>query len=150
MKTSTLIIAFTGLLLFSCQRTISYPVPASPETVPTSLNGTWKMIQVKDIGGDILVTKPSSITGDVIITFVSTSATAGTYTGNTPTNQIGASKYFLSTENTISIPELNMTKLWETEWGKLFADNIRDAKSYWFETGQKLNINTTTKTLTFQ
>ncbi|MEJ7685248.1 MAG: hypothetical protein WKG06_46870 [Segetibacter sp.] len=148
MKFSILLMSLIGLMLLSCRKTLS-------DTVPTSLDGTWKMIIVKENATSASITKPSSILADVIITFVPKSSTTGTFSGKTPSNDltgfgIWSNAYTVGPNQTISIPNLSMTKVGETSWGSQFVDNIRDAQQYSFETGGKLNIMTVNKTLTFQ
>lgn len=58
--------------------------------------------------------------------------------------------YFIGPNQSMSIPDLGMTKVVETSLGKEFVKNIRDAQEYSFEVGGKLNIKTAEKTLTFQ
>lgn len=140
MKLCILLISLTGLMLFACKK----------DTVPASIDGTWKMIMVKENAANASITKPSSIPGDVIITFVPVSSTTGTLSGKTPSNHIWPSTYTLGSNQAISIPVLDMTKIGETSWGSQFVDNIREAQQYSFETGGKLNIRTINKTLTFQ
>lgn len=117
---------------------------------PTSLDGKWRMIIVKDNASGVTTTKPSSIQNDVDITFTSTNPTNGTFIGNTPTNIIYQSGYSTGANQTISIPSMTMTKLWETPWGFLFVDNIRSSEEYSFEAGGLLNIKTTNNTLIFR
>src|SRR5690242_13815439 len=82
---------------------------------PACIGATWKMILVKTNDSNIALTKPSSIQGDVIITFVPNSDTSGTFSGRTPTNEITGfgiwfNVYTLGPNETISIPSLSMTK----------------------------------------
>ncbi len=132
-----------GLMLFSCKKNVS-------DTVPASLDGTWKMIIVKENAASASITKPYSIQGDVILTFVPNSSTTGTFSGKTPSNDIEPNDYSIGTNQAISIPDLSMTKVGETFWGSQFVNNIRDAQQYSFEIGGKLTIRTIKKTLTFQ
>ncbi len=143
MKLSILLMLLIGLMFFSCKKNVS-------DTVPTSLNGTWKMIIVKENSTSATMTKPSSIQGNVLITFVSNSSTTGTFSGKTPSNDIDTNDYSTGTNQAILIPNLSMTKVGETSWGSQFIDNIRDAQQYSFETGGKLNIRTIKKNLTFK
>ncbi len=148
MKLSVLLMPLLALMLCSCKKTVS-------DTVPTSIDGTWKMIIVKENSTNASIIKPSSIQGDVIITFVSNTSTTGTFSGNTPTNDITgydtlSNTYMLGPNQAISIPTLSITKVSETPWGSHFVDNIREAQQYSFESRGKLNIRTTNKTLTFQ
>lgn len=148
MKRSVILISLIGLMLFSCRKTAS-------DTVPASIEGTWKMIVVKDNAGSSFITKPSSVQGDVIITFVPNSSTTGTFSGKTPSNEITgfgiwSNAYTIGPNQAISIPDMSMTKVGETFWGRQFVDNIRDAQQYSFDTGGKLNLRTINKTLTFQ
>lgn len=143
MKLSIFLMSLIGLMLFSCKKNTS-------DTVPASLDGTWKMILLKDNATSASITKPSSIQGDVIITFVPNSLTTGTFSGKTPSNDIAPNDYSIGINQAISIPNLSMTKVGETFWGSQFVDNIRDAQQYSFELGGKLNIRTNNKILTFQ
>ena len=142
MKPSILLLVLIGLTLFSCKKNNS-------NTVFGSIEGSWQMIVVTDITTNTTLTKPSSIQKDVVITFVPNSSTTGTFTGETPSNDIWQNNYTLGGE-TISIPVLSMTKVAETTWGKQFVDNITSAQHYSFESGGKLNIKTTNKILTFK
>jgi hypothetical protein len=131
-----------GALFFSCEKNAADKVPASFE-------GRWKMIQVQNIATNSFITKPSDIQGDVILKFTPVGATAGTFTGNTPTNTLGNNNYTLGPNQAISVPELSMTKVWETSWGSEFVVNIRDAQYYNISCG-RLNIKTANKILIFQ
>lgn len=144
MKQIFFLIALINLTLFSCKKTNSV------DPITTSLNGKWRMILVKDNASSLTTTKPSSIQGDVDITFTSTSMTNGTFVGNTPTNAISKNDYSIGANQSITIPVLVMTKVGESSWGILFVDNIRSSQEYSFEIGGKLNIKTTNKTLTFR
>ena len=142
MKGSFLLLPMIGALFFSCEKNAADKVPASFE-------GTWKMIQVQDIASNSFIAKPSDIQGDVILKFTPIGSTAGTFTGNTPTNIFGANNYTLGPNQALSIPELNMTKVWETSWGSEFVINIRDAK-YYSLSCERLRIKTLNKVLIFQ
>ncbi len=144
MKQIFFLVAIIGLTLFSCKKTDSC------DPIPTSLDGKWRMIIVKENTTGSTTTKPSSIQGDVDITFTSTSATNGTFIGNTPSNEIQQNDYSIGTNQSLTIPNLSMTKVGETSWGKEFVDNIRSSQEYNFENCGRLNIKTTNKTLTFQ
>src|SRR5206468_12120050 len=87
MKQIFFFIAIISLTLFSCKKT------NSDDPVPTSLDGKWRMILVKDNASGLTTTKPSSIQGDAEIKFTSTSMTNGTFVGNTPTNDIWENDY---------------------------------------------------------
>ena len=144
MKRILFLTAIISLLLFACKKT----VPADP--IPTALEGKWRMILVKDNASGLITTKPSSIQRDVDITLTPTNTTSGTFVGNTPTNDIWKNDYSIGANQSIAIRVLAMTKVAETSWGILFVDNILSSKEYSFETGGKLNIKTTNKTLTFR
>lgn len=139
-----LLFALFSLTQVSCKKTDSV------EAAPTSLDGQWRMILVKENTSGFLITKPSSIQGDVDITFTSTSTTNGTFVGNTPTNIIHKNEYSIGTNQSMIIPKLGMTKVGETSWGKEFVDNILSVQNYSLETGGKLDIKTTKNTLTFR
>lgn len=108
------------------------------------------MILVKDNTSGLTLTKPSSIQGDVDITFTSTNSTMGIFFGNTPTNDIWQNDYSIGANQAIAISVLSMTKVGETSWGKQFVDNILTSQNYSFESGDRLTIKTTNKTLTFR
>lgn len=108
------------------------------------------MITVKDKGSLVVTAKPSSLPGEVEITFTATSATAGTFTGITPSNDIWLNDYSTGANQTISIPVLSMTKVGESPWGLEFVDNIRSAQKYSFSNDDKLTIETANKLLTFR
>ena len=65
------------------------------DSIPTSLDGKWRMIIVKDNMSSLTTTKPSSIPGEVEITFTSTNATNGTFVGITPSNDILQNDYLI-------------------------------------------------------
>jgi hypothetical protein len=142
MKQILFVILLIGLTQFSCTK--------SESCAPTSLEGKWRMIIVKDNILGSLTTKPTSIQGDVDIVFTSSSSTTGTFVGNTPTNEIQSNDYSVGPSQSIAIPNLNITKVAETSWGNEFVDNIRSSLEYNFENCDKLNIKTSNKTLTFQ
>lgn len=143
MKYFFILIPVISILLFSCKKN-------SSELIATSLNGTWKMIMVKDNSANTAMSKPASLFGDVVITFVAGNPSGGIFQGNTPTNDLGPNTYSLGSNQSIFIPALNMTKVAETSWGLQFVGNIRDAQQYHLNTGDLLNIITSAKTLTFQ
>src|SRR5687768_8260684 len=136
---SFILLSLMGFMFFSCKK-----------TVPDNIAGTWKMVIVKDNATNSSITRPPSIEKDVIITFVPNSASAGTFTGQTPTNIIVENPYSLGANQAISIPVLSMTKVGETSWGSEFVYNIRDAQQYNFKAGRKLEIKTINKTLIFR
>ena len=144
MKQIFFLIAIIGLALLSCRKT------GSLDPIPTSLDGKWRMIIVKENASGSTTTKPSSIQGDVDIIFTSTSTTNGTFIGNTPTNDIWQNDYSIGANQALTIPNLSMTKVMETSWGNEFVNNIRSSQEYSFEIGGRLNIKTTNKTLTFR
>jgi hypothetical protein len=151
MKRSLVLSVLLAVVFFSCRK------PAA-DHVPTSLAGTWKMVLVRDHASTAMQTKPSSIQGDVIITFVPGSDTTGTFFGNTPSNAFAGlnlssneTGYTIGPNQSLSIPVLLMlSKVAETSWGEQFVKNITGAQHYSFEAGAKLNIRTTKKVLTFQ
>ncbi len=143
MKRSLILIPLIGILLFSCKKD-------SSDFIAPSLNGTWKMILVKDNSTNAVTTKPASLFGDVVITFVAGNPSGGIFQGNTPTNDLGPNTYSLGSNQAIFIPGLNMTKVAETSWGLQFVANIRDAQQHHLTTGDLLNITTSAKTLIFQ
>lgn len=144
MKLMFFLVAIIGLTLSSCKKADSC------DPIPTSLDGKWRMIIVKENTTGSTTTKPSSINGDVDVTFTSTSATNGTFIGNTPSNEIQQNDYLIGTNQTLTISNLSMTKFGETSWGKEFVDNIRSSQEYNFENCGRLKIKTTNKILIFQ
>lgn len=144
MKQVVISIAIFTVTFFSCSRN------NSTSGVQTVLDGKWRMIIVKDNVSGLIITKPSSIQGDVDITFASTGLTNGVFSGNTPTNEIAQNDYSLGNNMTISIPNLAMTKVAETSWGTEFVDHIRTSQQYAIELNGNLSIKTISKTLTFK
>ena len=142
MKNPFLLIGFTCLAFLSCSR-------PNLDFIPGSLEGIWIMVAVKDNNTGAVLTKPSSIQGDVMINIVPVSETTGTFTGKTPTNIIYQNDYSTEPGMSISIPGLSMTKVGETSWGAEFVYNITNARQYTFSSGM-LSIITTGKTLSFQ
>ena len=142
MKQVIFPIAVICLTLFSCKKTDSV------DSTIALLDGKWRMIIVKENVSGFTILKPSTIQGDVDITF--TSSTNGTFAGNTPTNEIWQNNYSIGANQAITIPNLSMTKVGETSWGNEFVDNIRSSQEYSFQIGGQLNIKATSKTLTFR
>jgi hypothetical protein len=144
MKQVIIIFTLFGLTLLSCKKS------GSIDHIPTSLDGKWRMILVTENISGLTTTKTTNIQGDVDIIFTPTSSTNGTFTGNTPTNDIWQNDYSTGTNQSINIPCLSMTKVMETTWGKEFVDNIRSSYEYKFAADGKLNIKATNKILTFK
>ena len=144
MKLIAPFIAFLGLVLFSCSKEYSF------ESVPGNLQGTWRMFEVKDNSSGSLTTKPSDLPGDVEITFTSTGNISGILVGHTPTNIISESGYATDINQMLTIPALNMTKLWETPWGDEFVANVCSAYAYHFDSYGNLVIMTSNKALIFE
>jgi len=144
MKQIFFLAAIICLTLLSCKK------EHSTDPIPTLLDGKWRMIIVKDNATGLTTIKPSSIQGEVEITFTSTNSTMGTFIGNTPTNDIWQNDYSIGANQAITIQVLAMTKVGETSWGKEFVDNICTSQKYSLEIGGELNIKTTKKTLTFR
>ena len=143
MKSAITLLSMLGLLFTSCTKQMC-------DTESDKLEGTWKMIAVKDVSTNSVTTKPVSIQKDVIITFVSNGVTNGTFSGQTPTNDFGPNEYTLGwSENSLSMPVMTMTKVSENSWGILFVDHIREAQAYVFNQGN-LYIQTKFKVLTFK
>ncbi len=131
------------LAFFSCKKD-------SSDVVCASLDGSWKMVLVKNDNTGTTMTKPASLFGDVVITFVSSDISRGIFNGNTPTNDLGPNVFSLGANNAINIPALGMTKVAETSWGSEFVTNIRDARRYSLDPGRLLIIVTDKRILTFQ
>jgi len=144
MKQLLFLLATIGSTLFSCKKADSC------DPIPASLDGKWRMIIVKENSSGLTTIKPSSIQGDVDITFTSTSPTNGIFTGKTPTNSISQNDYSTGANQSLAIPNLSMTKVMETTWGNEFVQNIRNSQEYRFEAGDRLTIKTINKTLTFK
>ena len=138
-----LITCLLALALYSCDKMGCF-------SDSNSLDGNWKMISVKGNNDGSFLTKPSSVSGDVIIDIKTTSPTAGNLSGATPTNEIFNTGFSYSASGKISIPNLPMTKVAETTWGVEFVDNIRSADKYSLDDDHRLVIKTAVKTLTFQ
>ena len=138
-------IAIISLAIISCQKPNASLRPATP-----ALNGSWRRILVTDNVSGLATTKPVTIPNDVDITFTSLGPGNGTFTGVTPTNQIWENGYSTGAGQTIAIPELGITKAWETDWGYFFVGNIRSSLSYTLGAGNILDIRTVNKTLRFR
>jgi len=120
------------------------------ETPASALEGSWRMIAVKENTTGIVSIKNASLEGNVEITFLTPDAGEGHFVGKTPTNEIWLSEYVTTADKKMNVPYLSMTKVMETDWGLLFVDNIRSAEMYRFETNGNLIITTALKTLTFK
>lgn len=112
------------------------------------LDGSWKMVTVVENNPTRVHVQPSD-SKDVVIRFEQTTATGGALTGFTPTNQIFTSSYSSAPDRSLSIPALNMTKVGETPWGRLFVDHITAAAQYHIECGH-LWITTANSKLVFR
>ena len=106
-------------------------------------------LTVADNASGSTIIKPASFTGDVDITFTSTTSTSGSFTGNTPTNQIFQNAYTIDDSQSLSIASLDMTKVAETSWGDAFVVSILGSQSYNLTADGKLWINTGRKTFIF-
>jgi hypothetical protein len=144
MKQALFSIAIFTSIFLSCAKKDSVVSPLK------SIEGKWRMTIVKDNVSGFTTIKPSTVQGDVDITFTSTGLTSGIFSGNTPTNNIWQNDYSIGNNMTISIRNLNMTKVAETSWGSEFVDHIRNSSEYSFERDGKLSIKTINKTLTFK
>ncbi len=144
MKKIVPFIALVSLVLLSCSKEYSL------ESVPSVLQGTWKMFEVKDDSSGSVTTQPSGVPGDVEITFTATGNISGALVGHTPTNIISQSGYTTRANQMLTIPALNITKLWETSWGNEFVGNICSALAYHFDSDGNLIITTVGKTLIFK
>ncbi len=146
MRKIFFLVAVISLAMVACKK----PITTSARPASTPLDGQWRMISVTDNVSNITTTKPAFISNDVDVTFTSTNAAMGFFTGVTPTNLIWENDYSTGTNQTITIPSLGITKAWETDWGFLFVGNIRSSLTYTIDTGDILNIITADKTLTFR
>jgi heat shock protein HslJ len=143
MKRFVLLLSILAVSVLSCKK--DNKVQGTEKDLP----GNWRMIAVRDNTSGSTASKPSSITGDVDITFHFTSATDGNITGNTPTNTLIA-EFTIGQSNTIRILALAATKAMETPWGEAFLDHVTQSQRYVFESNNRLAINTGIKTLVFQ
>lgn len=141
MKRALFSIAILTLTFFSCSK---------DDLADLSIEGKWRMTRVKDNVSGLAITKPSSVQGDVDITFALAGLSNGVFSGYTPTNEIWQNNYSTGTNRTLTIECLSMTKVAETSWGNEFVDHIRNSQKYFFETDGKLSIKTISKTLTFR
>jgi hypothetical protein len=142
MKNNLLLILSFGIL-FSCTRTYSPHQPA------TTINGDWRMITVTDRISGQEMSRPVSVTGDVEITFATSSATSGLFYGKTPSNLIYQNPFTTAQNYSLTIQELLMTKTQETNWGSAFVINILAAQNYRIDTNDRLHITTVSKELIF-
>jgi hypothetical protein len=137
--------AVLALALFSCSRDMDDEFRGNNE----KLEGSWRMVAVKDNATGLTQTKPGSITGDVDIIFVAVNTAKGFINGKTPTNTLYAD-YSLGEIDIITISSVASTKVAETSWGLDFLYNARKADTYSFEQDGKLRIHTEKKTLFFE
>jgi hypothetical protein len=137
------------LLTFICLTQIACKKNNPVISTPTGLAGNWRMISVRDNSTNIITEKPSTITGNVDITFTFSSAAGGLMSGVTPTNSVNAF-YTTGSNGALSIPGVSATKVIETTWGQMFLDNITYSQNFTLEADGRLHINASTnKTLTF-
>lgn len=145
MKRSGLLVSLLALVLFSC----TDKDEAALGTTNDSLEGSWRMIAVKDNSTGFIHTRPGAITGEVELTFVAVTTASGFFNGKTPTNEFNAN-YTLGEIDNIQIPSVYHTKVAETSWGLDFLYSITFADSYSFEEDGRLRIHTEKKTLFFE
>lgn len=130
---------------FACKK--EYSAVSTP--MASGLAGTWRMISLKDNLINIVAEKPSTITGNVDISFTFSSPTAGAMSGITPSNSLNAN-YSTGDNGSLSIPAVSATKSMETPWGQMFLDNITYSQNFIIDADGRLHINASTnKTLTF-
>ena len=144
MNRPGILIALLAVTLFSCSRSMD-----GTSTISGSLEGTWRMVIVKDNATSLQYNKPGAITGDVEITIVVVNPGKGFINGKTPTNTLYGD-YTTEPIDKISIPCVAYTKVAETSWGLDFLQNINTADTYSFEEGGRLRIHTNKKTLIFK
>jgi hypothetical protein len=142
MKKSYLIVITFLAVLFSCKK--------NSDNVQT-INGTWKLIEVKNLVSNITITKPQDEDGEVILDFSFMNGADGIFKGNTPHNTILENNFKISSDGSIEILSLNLlTKIGEPYWGNLFVKAFPDAISYDLKCNKKLVINTVKESLTFE
>jgi hypothetical protein len=144
MRKILFLAALTSLIQISCKK------DASTGSTPTSLDGRWRMVIVKDNASGLITTKPGSVERDIDITFAYTTPNEGVFNGSTPANLISQSLYSTGSNQSIHIDLFMATKVNEPEWGNLFIDNFGEAQSYSFATDGLLNIKTINKILTLK
>lgn len=143
-----LMAALLSLALFSCSRDADNDMLANN----TSIEGSWRMVAVKNNITGLVHGKPGAITGDVDIMFLAVNADKGFINGKTPTNEIfrNSNEYTLGESGKISIPCLSITKVAETSWGLDFVRSITKSDNYSIEPGGRLRIHSAEKTLYFE
>jgi hypothetical protein len=143
MKRFIYLFILLGPAILACNK------PGSPDG-QTELAGNWRMIRVTDNLSGVSLVKPAGVAGEVQILFAPASANGGSFRGNTPTNDIENNIYATGPGQSLSIPNLSMTKVMETSWGNEFVANIRDARSYRINGRDQLIIRTKEKELFFE
>lgn len=125
-------------LALACNQNKSDGIPTPLES---RIEGTWKMIAVKDNASNVTTTKPSNIAGDVQIHFIYQNTVQGNATGNTPNNSFFGD-FTVAANQVISFASIEYTKTMETSWGDAFLSNIRFSNNFSFAADGKLIINT--------
>lgn len=143
-RSGVLMAAFASLLLISCSR------DADLLPNPGTLEGSWRMVIVKDNFTGLSHTKPGAITGEVKITFVAVEPRNGFFNGKTPTNVFSGDEYTVGDSGKLTIPTIASTDAIETSWGLDFFQNITKSDNYSIEPDGKLRIYTGKKTLYFE
>lgn len=146
MKKLIFILCAVGLITASCNKNNGND---EYNGNATDLNGTWRMVRVRDNATGTIQSKPPAVKAEVEIAFSASGPAKGIITGNTPTNIIFGGEYTTGSDQSFILPCLSMTKVAENEWGILFVDHIRNSTKYTFESDGRLNITTTNKTLSF-
>ncbi len=126
----------------SCKKSVTLTV--------NSIQGKWKMLSVLNHANNVFTYKPNNLIKDVILDFTLTSIDSGTFTGNTPTNDIWNNDFSIGNNLSIRISYLSMTKASETNWGSELVHNLIKTHHYTFENGNLLVLITSNKNLVFE
>jgi hypothetical protein len=144
MKRPGLLVSLLALVLFSCTDKDA-AIPITNDT----LEGSWRMIAVKDHNTGLIHFKPGAITGDVDISIVAVNNERGFINGKTPTNTLNGG-YTVSNKNLINFGPMMASKVAETSWGLDFLYSVESADTYAFDLDGKLMLHTEKKTLFFE
>ncbi len=108
------------------------------------LEGTWKMVSVKEKNTLIVTSNPGN-QGDVIMVVA-----AGKLSAKTPSNDIWPTNYTTGANHQLLVPAIGGTKVGENSWGNLFYSNMYFIESYSFTNNNLLHIGTRDAILNFE
>jgi hypothetical protein len=102
-----IIALFVGIFFVSCTKTNT--------VTDGNLSGSWKMVRVYDKAAGTEYSKPSQLSGEVVIRF-----TNGGFSGHTLVNQLNDGTYTFLNNSQLTFGSFSMTQVNEDSWGAVF------------------------------